>query len=84
MYLTHAFKAGLWLTLAGMIAALALTGCNSKATDESQILVVERRYVKLEGVSPNGWDFAEFVVDVPIKGFQSFFNDKLILHFKSV
>lgn len=71
----HAFKAGLLHTLAGMIAALALAGCrngntynNSKATDESQILVVERQYVKLEGVNPNGWEFAEFAVDVPIKG----------------
>lgn len=66
--MTHTFKAGLRLTLAGMIVVLALTGCNTKATDESQILVVERQYVKLEGISPNGWDFAEFAVDVPIKG----------------
>ena len=62
----HTFKASLRLTLAGMIATLALTGCHSKATDESQILVVERQYVKLEGISR--WDFAEFAVDVPIKG----------------
>lgn len=66
--MTHTFKAGLRLTLAGMIVVLALTGCNTKATDESQILVVERQYLKLEGVSPKGRDFAEFAVDVPIKG----------------
>lgn len=68
--MAHKFKILPQLTLAGMIAALALTGCNSKATDESQILVVERQYVKLEGASPNGWEFAEFAVDVPIKGSQ--------------
>ena len=66
--MAHTFKILPQITLACMIEALALTGCHSKATDESQILVVERQYVKLEGVSPDGWDYAEFAVDVPIKG----------------
>lgn len=56
------------LFLAAIILALFTVGCSEKKNKsiESQPLVVERQYAKIEGCSE--WDYLEFAIDVPIKG----------------
>lgn len=82
--MTHAFKAGPRLILAGMIATFALAGCNSRATDEQDailpkegMLTVERQQAYLD------WN-TQIIVDVPIAGpehlkvsINNFLNSKL-------
>ena len=82
--MTHTFKEGLRLTLAGMIVALVLSGCHSKATDEQDaifpkegMLAVERQQAYLD------WN-TQIIVDVPIAGpgylkvsINNFLNSKL-------
>lgn len=60
-------KSSLWLLITGMMM-IATVGFSEqkKNSPDSQMLVVERQYAKLDGYS--SFDWMEIVVDVPIKG----------------